>query len=47
MENRQQKMAFLFAFLSKYLQNSKTIVFFNTCASVDFYTKLLNEFFKR
>lgn len=41
MPNRKQKIIFLFAFLAKYLAGYKIIIFFNTCASVDFYTKLI------
>ena len=39
-QNRFQKIVYLFGKIEK-LANSKSIVFFNTCHSVDFYFKLL------
>ncbi len=47
MPNRMQKINFLIFFLEAHLLRSKTIVFVNTCASVEFYSKLLNEFFSK
>lgn len=38
-------MEFLTNFLKNHIETNKIIVFFNTCASVDFYTKLFNAYF--
>lgn len=45
MDHRLQKIDFLILFLKKYLTSSKTIVFFNTCFSVEFYAKLMDALF--
>ena len=44
MRNRLEKINFLLSFLIENVEKSKIIVFFNTCASVDFYTKLISDF---
>jgi len=46
MPNRLEKISFLINFLRKQMKNAKIIVFFSTCAAVDFYTKLFEEYFK-
>jgi superfamily II DNA/RNA helicase len=46
MSNRMDKICFLINFLKREMKKSKIIVFFSTCASVDFYTKLFSEYFK-
>lgn len=45
-ENRIEKIKFVINYLEQKPDN-KTIVFFNTCASVIYYHKLLSEYFKR
>jgi superfamily II DNA/RNA helicase len=40
---RYHKLHFLIFFLQQYLTTSKSIIFFNTCASVEFYAKLLSQ----
>lgn len=44
--NRSQKIYFLINYLEKNPSN-KTIIFFNTCASVVYYFKLLGEYFMK
>ena len=46
MKDRFEKMHFLINFLQERMHDSKVIVFVSTCASVDFYTKLINLYFK-
>lgn len=46
MKDRLEKMHFLINFLQEKMGNSKIIVFLSTCASVDFYTKVLTSYFK-
>ena len=46
MKDREQKMHFLVNFLQEKMSSSKIIVFLSTCASVDYYTKLMNLYFK-
>jgi superfamily II DNA/RNA helicase len=38
-------MHFLINFLQEKMHSSKIIVFLSTCASVDYYTKLMNLYF--
>lgn len=45
MKDRLEKMHFLINFLQEKMGNSKIIVFLSTCASVDFYTKVLTSYF--
>ena len=46
MKDRLEKMHFLINFLQEKMNNSKIIVFLSTCASVDYYTKMMNLYFQ-
>jgi ATP-dependent RNA helicase DDX55/SPB4 len=45
MKDRLEKVNFLISFLQEKMNNAKIIVFFSTCACVDYYTKLLALYF--
>jgi ATP-dependent RNA helicase DDX55/SPB4 len=45
-ESRVEKIAYVFKYLESCTKN-KTIIFFNTCASVQYYNKLFKEYFGR
>ena len=47
MNNRREKIDFLFKFFMAHHLKSKMIVFFNTCATVEFYSKLFNSYFQQ
>ncbi len=46
MKDRREKMHFLINFLQEKMKSAKIIVFLSTCASVDFYTKILTAYFQ-
>lgn len=46
MKDRVEKVHFLINFLQEKMSSSKIIVFLSTCASVDYYTKLLTSYFR-
>jgi len=46
MKDRVEKMHFLINFIQEKMSSSKIIVFLSTCASVDYYTKMMNLYFQ-